>query len=144
LLTVNIFIFHIFYFQGDVIHAVIWKSMIDSFKSQIKENCIYSIKNFKVQQTTIYRPVENELKIIFVYNTKIKELIELSKKYPEFYFEFATIDLLLVRESKDKQCSGKVCCLYYFTLISMLLLMVFFQMSLVYLAACQMYNKELY
>jgi hypothetical protein len=100
--------------------------MIDSFKSQIKENCIYSIKNFKVQQTTIYRPVENELKIIFVYNTKIKELIELSKKYPEFYFEFATIDLLLVRESKDKQCPGKVCCLYYFTLISMLLLMVFF------------------
>jgi hypothetical protein len=82
--------------------------MIDSFKPQIKENCIYYIKKFKVQQTTIYSPVENELKIIFVYNTKIKELI------PEFYFEFATTDLLLERESKDKQCSVKVCCLRFF------------------------------
>jgi hypothetical protein len=62
------------FFQGDVIHAIIWKSLIDTFKTMLKENCMYTIKNFKVQQSTIYRPVENELKIVFVYNTSVKEV----------------------------------------------------------------------
>jgi hypothetical protein len=101
------------YFQGDVIHAVIWKSLIDTFKSQIKENCIYAIKNFKVQQSIIYRPVDNELKIVFIYNTNVKEVKEAASKFPKFYFEFATTDVLLEREGRDKQCSGKVCNFFY-------------------------------
>jgi hypothetical protein len=99
------------YFQGDVIHAIIWKSMVDTFKAHIKENCIHAIKNFKVQRSTIYRPVDSELKIIFIYNTKVKEVTEESKKFPKFFFEFATGDMLLERQGIDKQCSGKV---YYF------------------------------
>jgi hypothetical protein len=101
------------YFQGDVIHAVIWKSLIDTFKSRIKENCIYAIKNFKVQQSIIYRPVDNELKIVFIYNTNVKEAKEGASKFPKFYFEFATTDVLLEREGRDKQCSGKVCNFFY-------------------------------
>jgi hypothetical protein len=96
------------YFQGDVIHAVIWKSLIDSFKSQIKENYIYTIKNFKVQQETIYRPIDDDLKIVFIYSTKIKEVTEEASEFPKLYFELATADVLLEREGMDKQCSGKV------------------------------------
>jgi hypothetical protein len=55
---------------------------------------MYTIKNFKVGQSTIYRPVENELKIVFVYNTSVKEVTEASMKFPQFYFEFATTDML--------------------------------------------------
>jgi hypothetical protein len=41
----------------------------------------------------------------------VKEVTEESKKFPKFFFEFATGDMLLEREGIDKQCSGKV---YYF------------------------------
>jgi hypothetical protein len=84
----------LFFIQGDVIHATIWKSLIDTFKIVLKENCMYTIKNFKVQQSTIYRPVENEFQIVFVYNTSVKEVTEASTRFPQFYFEFATTDTL--------------------------------------------------
>jgi hypothetical protein len=67
---------------------------------------MYMIKNFKVQQSTIYRPVENKLKIVFLYNSSVKEVTEASMKFPQNYFEFATTDMLRERESKDKQCSS--------------------------------------
>jgi hypothetical protein len=89
--------------------------LIDTFKTQIKENYIYAIKNFKVQQSTIYCPVDNELKIVFMYNTKVKEVKEASNLFPKFYFEFARAEVLLERENKGTQCSGKVCYLYYIT-----------------------------
>jgi hypothetical protein len=92
----------LFFIQGDVIHATIWKSLIDTFKIVLKENCMYTIKNFKVQQSTIYRPVENEFHIVFVYNTSVKEVTEAFTRFPQFYFEFATTDTLRERESKDK------------------------------------------
>jgi hypothetical protein len=40
--------------EGDVIHASIWKSLIETYKSHIKENCVYSMTSFKVQHTTVY------------------------------------------------------------------------------------------
>jgi hypothetical protein len=55
-----------------------------------------------------FRPVDNELKIIFIYNTKVQEVMEASKIFQKFFFDFAIIDMLLERESKDKQSSGKV------------------------------------
>jgi hypothetical protein len=67
---------------------------------------MYMIKNFKVQQSTIYHPVENKLKIVFLYNISVKEVTEASTKFPQIYFEFATTDMLRERESKDKQCSS--------------------------------------
>jgi hypothetical protein len=122
------------YFQGDVIHAVIWKSLIDSFKSQIKENYIYTIKNFKVQQETIYRPIDDDLKIVFIYSTKIKEVTEEASEFPKLYFELATVDVL--------QCD-KFCILSKLDTSLYFILMHIFQMLLVYLAVCQIYNREL-
>jgi hypothetical protein len=98
--------------QEDIIHASIWKGLIDTFRSQIKENCIYAINNFKVQQSTNYRPVSNELKIVFMYNTKLKEVKEQSDKIPKYYFEFATKDIPAERQNKDVQCSGNSLFLY--------------------------------
>jgi hypothetical protein len=68
---------------------------------------------YKVQQSTIYRPVDNDLEIVFDYSTKVKEVKEVASEFPKFYFKLATADILLEREGMDKQCSGKVCQILY-------------------------------
>jgi hypothetical protein len=100
--------------QGDVIHARVWKSLIETYKSHIKENCVYSMTNSKVQQTTIYQPINNDLKIVFMYNTNLKELKKTLNKYPSYYFDFATTEILLGRENNEIQCSGNISYMYIF------------------------------
>jgi hypothetical protein len=50
----------------------------------------------------------------------VQEVMEASKIFQKFFFDFAIIDMLLERESKDKQSSGKVkiskAQIYYFSL----------------------------
>jgi hypothetical protein len=60
-----------FILQKNVIHCVIWKSMIETYKTTIKENGVYMIKKFKVEATT-YRPVNNDLKTVFMFTTSVK------------------------------------------------------------------------
>ncbi|RLM52864.1 hypothetical protein C2845_PMPSC011933 [Panicum miliaceum] len=60
--------------QGETIHATIWKNLIDNYKPRIIEGSIYALSNFKVQEDARYQPVKNLLKIVFVYNTNVKEL----------------------------------------------------------------------
>ena len=57
-------------------------------------------------ESTKYRPVSNEIKIYFAYNTKVKEIKGSSEVFPEYCFEFATMDTLEERAEKDTQCSG--------------------------------------
>jgi hypothetical protein len=73
-----------------------------------------AMNNFKVQQSSTYRPVSNELNIVFAYNTKLKEVEEQSNKIPKYYFEFATKDILAESENKDVQCLGNS--LYFYEL----------------------------
>uniref|UniRef100_A0A0E0C5C1 Replication protein A 70 kDa DNA-binding subunit B/D first OB fold domain-containing protein n=1 Tax=Oryza meridionalis TaxID=40149 RepID=A0A0E0C5C1_9ORYZ len=40
--------------QGDVIHASIWKNLIDNYKTQINESSVYVFSNFKVQESQKY------------------------------------------------------------------------------------------
>ena len=89
-----------------MIHATIWKSLIDSYRTHIKEHCVYSISNFKVQQATRYRPLNGDLKIVFMYNTKLKEFKTNLNIHPQHYFDFATSEVMLERENKDTYCSG--------------------------------------
>jgi hypothetical protein len=42
--------------------------------------------------------VDNDLKIIFIFTTSVKEVKQPSFKCPKYYFEFATHDILLERE----------------------------------------------
>jgi hypothetical protein len=80
--------------------------MTDTYRSKINENFVYVISNFKVVESTKYRPVSNENKITFVYNTKVKEMKGASDNFPDYYFEFAAKNTLQERKEKDKQCSG--------------------------------------
>ncbi|KAJ1277134.1 hypothetical protein BS78_05G271300 [Paspalum vaginatum] len=62
--------------QGETIRATIWKNQIGKYKPKITEGSIYALSNFKVQEDTKYRPVKNTLKIVFIYNTNVKEVEE--------------------------------------------------------------------
>ena len=92
--------------QGESIHATIWKNLIDTFRSKIIENSVYAFSNFKVVESTKYRPVSNEIKIFFAYNTKVKEIKGSSEVFLDYCFEFATMETLEERAGKDTQCSG--------------------------------------
>ena len=89
-----------------MIHAIIWKNMVDTYRSKINENSVYILSNFKVVESTKYRPVSNEMKINFVYNTKVKEVKGTSDMFSDYYFEFASMSTLQERKEKDQQCSG--------------------------------------
>jgi hypothetical protein len=90
--------------QEDVIYASIWKSLIEYYKQHLKEGCVYSITNFKVQQATMYHPINNYIKIVLAYNTNLKELKADLNIHPNYYFDFATRDIMLERENKEIQC----------------------------------------
>jgi hypothetical protein len=83
------------------------ENLIETYRTRIEENGVYIIIIKKVQEATTYRPVNNELRIIFVFSTSVKEVKQSSIKYPKYYFEFATQDQLLERENKIIQSSGK-------------------------------------
>ncbi|KAG2626694.1 hypothetical protein PVAP13_3KG374754 [Panicum virgatum] len=89
--------------QGETIHATIWKTLINNYKAKINEGSIYELSNFKVQEDTRYRPVNNALKVVFIFNTNVKEVEDCSDKFPDYYFEFASKDTLLARTNIDKQ-----------------------------------------
>jgi hypothetical protein len=57
--------------------------------------------SFKVQQAIVYRPINNDLKIVFMYNTNLKELKTTLNKYPRYYFDFATRDFVGKRKQRD-------------------------------------------
>jgi hypothetical protein len=82
--------------------------MFETYRTLIKEDDIYIIKKFKVQEATRYRLVNNDLKIVFVFSTSVKEVKQSSIKYPGFFFEFVTGEILLERENKVVQCSGNL------------------------------------
>ena len=92
--------------NGDTIHATIWKNITETYRSKISESFVYVISNFKVIESTKYRPVSNENKISFAHNTKVKEQKGASDNFSDYYFEFATRYTLQERKEKDKQCSG--------------------------------------
>jgi hypothetical protein len=60
-----------------------------------------------VQQASSYRPLSNNLKIIFIYTTSVKEVKQSSIKFLKYHFEFVTKDILMERENKVLQCSSK-------------------------------------
>jgi hypothetical protein len=80
--------------------------MADTYRSKISENFVYVISNFKVVESTKYRPISNENKITFVYNTKVKEMNGALDNFSDYFFEFANKNTLQEQKEKDKQCSG--------------------------------------
>jgi hypothetical protein len=91
--------------------------LIETYRPHIKESCFYSIMNFKVQQATIYHPINNDMKIVFAYNTSMKKLKISLIIPPKYYFDFATRENLFERENKETQCSGNASHIYIFIII---------------------------
>jgi hypothetical protein len=60
----------------------------------------------------MYHPVNNDLKMVFTYNTNQKELKANLNIHHNYYFDFVTRDIMLQRENKEVQCSGNLCCVY--------------------------------
>ena len=110
--------------QGETIHATIWKNLINNYKAKINEGSIYELSNFKVQEDTRYRPVNNALKVVFIFNTNVKEVEDCSDKFPDYYFEFASKDTLLARKNIVKQCLGMCIFIYLLFLIFMCIMII--------------------
>jgi hypothetical protein len=53
--------------------------MIETYQRLIGENEVSVIQNFKVQEASTYHPVDNDLKIVFIFTTSVKEV-----KQPSF------------------------------------------------------------
>jgi hypothetical protein len=56
----------------------------------------------------MYRHANNDLKMVFMYNTNLKELKVNLNIHPNYYFDFVTRDIMLERENKGMQCSGNL------------------------------------
>ena len=52
------------------------KGSINTYGPQTNEGSIYVFSNFKVEGSIRYRPLSNEKKIVFTYNTMVKEVNE--------------------------------------------------------------------
>jgi hypothetical protein len=63
--------------------------------------------NFKVVESTKYRPVSNENKITFVYNTKVKEMKGASDNFSDYYFEL--LPRIPYKNGKKKTNNAQVC-----------------------------------
>jgi hypothetical protein len=59
--------------------------MFVTYMTLIKEDGIYIIGNFKVQEATTYHPMNNDLKTVFVFSTSVKEVKQSSIKHPNFF-----------------------------------------------------------
>jgi hypothetical protein len=100
--------------QEDVIHATIWKSLIDTYRPHIKESCF--LFNHKLQGSAS--------NYISSYKQWYENSICLQNKYegvegiltihPKYYFDFATRENLLERENKETQCLGNLSHIYLF------------------------------
>ena len=54
---------------------------INTYGPQTNEGSIYVFSNFKVEGSIRYHPLSNEKKIVFTYNTMVKEVNEPSDKF---------------------------------------------------------------
>ncbi|KAM4072487.1 hypothetical protein ACB094_11G141100 [Castanea mollissima] len=76
--------------EGTLIHASIRKNLAQSFRPQLNEGSIYTITNFLVEENKgNYRPVHNQLKILFNSTTSVSKLNGFDHSIPQSKFEFA-------------------------------------------------------
>ncbi|PHU14195.1 G2/mitotic-specific cyclin-1 [Capsicum chinense] len=81
--------------KGNLEHAIVRKNHVSRFKHKSIEGSLFTIKNFKVVESSgVYRPVENSLKIIFFPSTTIKSLSEDIVDIPAKEFHFIIPELI--------------------------------------------------
>ncbi|KAL4598102.1 hypothetical protein ACB092_11G035100 [Castanea dentata] len=84
--------------EGTLIHANIRKNLAQSFRPQLNQGSIYTITNFLVEENKgNYRPVHNQLKILFNSTTSVSKFNGFDHSIPQSQFEFAVYGTIASR-----------------------------------------------
>ncbi|XP_050262011.1 replication protein A 70 kDa DNA-binding subunit D-like isoform X3 [Quercus robur] len=76
--------------EGSTIHAIVRKNQARTFRPQLLEGRVYTIKNFRVESTKgEFRPVHNDIRIWFMTITTIMESNEDINSIQKYCFQFA-------------------------------------------------------
>ncbi|KAK9987747.1 hypothetical protein SO802_027986 [Lithocarpus litseifolius] len=79
--------------EGSTIHVIFRKNQARTFRPQLLEGRVYTIKNFRVESTKgEFRPVHNDIKIWFMTITTIMESNKDMNSIQKYCFEFADYD----------------------------------------------------
>ena len=88
-------------------HATIRKKLVIKFRHMLSEGSLYNVKNLKVISTTsVYKPLSNQFKIIFLVKTSLKRLEEETIKIPINGFQFISPNLIDIRVNDNTIFSG--------------------------------------
>ena len=95
------------YLQNKSIHAIIQTNIAKKFKPLLQEGKFYELSYFQVVDgNALYRPVDNDIKIMFTLKTRIKEIKEVDVDIPRHKFEFVDYNKIHERVNKHVQLSG--------------------------------------
>ncbi|KAK7849561.1 hypothetical protein CFP56_002756, partial [Quercus suber] len=96
------------YLQNNSIHAIIRNNIAKKFKPLLQEGKLYELSYFQVVDgNALYRPVDNDIKIMFTLKTSIKEIKETDVDIPRHKFEFVDYNKIHQRVNKHVQLSGE-------------------------------------
>ncbi|KAK7859331.1 hypothetical protein CFP56_006867 [Quercus suber] len=96
--------------KKNLMHAIVRKNVFQKFSAILREGGTFIISNFKVIVTNKgYRPVSNDLNIIFLLTTSVKECNEESELIPMHAFEFAKYNCINNRLNDNSYLTDKLC-----------------------------------
>ncbi|XP_050255277.1 replication protein A 70 kDa DNA-binding subunit D-like [Quercus robur] len=79
--------------EGSTIHAIVRKNQARTFRPQLLEGRVYTVKNFRVESTKgEFRPMHNDIRIWFMTITTNMESNEDMNSIQKYCFEFADYD----------------------------------------------------
>jgi replication factor A1 len=91
-------------------HAQVYPPFNDRFKETIKEGSVYNLSYFRARNSGAnYRPVANDLMLVFTKWTKIEEVVNIPPSFPLYAYSLASMDDLQARMDGRGQFSGKEC-----------------------------------
>ncbi|KAK4593214.1 hypothetical protein RGQ29_017377 [Quercus rubra] len=94
--------------QSNSIHAIIRNNIAKKFKPLLQEGKFYELSYFQVVDgNALYRPIDNDIKIMFTLKTSIKEIKEIDVDIPRHKFEFVDYNKIHERVNKHVQLSGE-------------------------------------
>ncbi|KAL4619660.1 hypothetical protein ACB092_06G096100 [Castanea dentata] len=92
--------------QNNAMHAIIRTNIVKKFKPLLQEGKLYELSYFQVVDgNALYRPVDNDFKIMFTLKTSIKEIKETDVDIPRHKFEFVNYNKIHERVNKHVQLS---------------------------------------
>ena len=90
--------------QNNSIHAIIQNNIAKKFKPFLQKGKLYELSYFQVVDgNALYRPVENDLKIMFTLKTSIKEIKDTDVDILRHKFKFVDYNKIHERVNKHVQ-----------------------------------------